>query len=136
MDELILRSEKETVLSFHSRRINGDGWVERYVVSAAARNFSASIEVENPPYGTSPDDLFAKLADNWSGWKGKKEWGAIEGEFNLVATTDSLGHITLSAELNPNGYPPCWSGTLTLVLDAGSLEEIANHAKMFFSGAA
>lgn len=132
MDEFILRSEKETMLSFHSRLINGDGWVERYFVSASARDFSASIEVENPPYSTSPEDLFAQFAENWRGWKGKKEWRSIEGELNLAATTDSLGHITLTAELNPNGYNPCWSGTLTLVLNAGSLEEIANHAKAFF----
>jgi hypothetical protein len=95
--------------------------------------FSGEIEVQNPPYGMSPAALFNQVAEEWSGWKGEKGWGAIEGEFNLSATCDSLGHVTFVVELNPNGHPPCWSANLSLVVDAGQLEGLSNAAKLFFN---
>jgi hypothetical protein len=133
MDELVIKSEREVMLTFHSRRFSSTGWLDSYSISARARNFSAQIEVENPPYGLSPAGFFAELADDWTGWKGQKGWGAIEGEYNLSATSDSLGHITLVAELNPNNVPPDWSGSVSLIVEAGQLEQLAYNAKEFFN---
>lgn len=132
MDEFIIKSEKGVRLTFHSRRFSSDGWLSSYLMTGEAPGFSGEIEVENPPYGMSPAALFKQVAEEWSGWKGEKGWGAIEGEFNLSATCDSLGHVTFVVELNPNGYPPCWSANLSLVVDAGQLEELSNDAKLFF----
>ncbi|WP_019142744.1 DUF6228 family protein [Noviherbaspirillum massiliense] len=133
MDEFVIKSEKEVTLTFHSRRFNFDGWLDTYSVSAKARNFNALIEVENPPYGLSPAGFFGGLANEWSGWKGEKGWGAIEGEYNLLATSDSLGHITLVAELNLNDVVPGWSGSVSLIVEAGQLEQLAHDAKEFFN---
>lgn len=136
MDKLVIKSEREVSLTFHSRRFNAESWLEHYCITANARNFNASIEVENPPYGMSPAEFFERIAAEWSGWKGAKEWGAIEGEYNLSATCDSLGHITLEVEINRNGYPLCWPGILSLIIEAGQLEKLARDAKAFFNEAA
>jgi len=133
MDEFVIGSEKEVTLTFHSRQFRHDGWLDAYSITAAARDFEAVIHAENPPYGTSPTNFFQELASNWAGWSGKKTWGSMEGEYNLAATTDLTGHITLVAELNPLGIPPCFSALLSLVLEAGQLDQIARRAKLFFS---
>ena len=133
MDELVIKSEREVMLTFHSRRFNSEGWLERYFITANARNFNATIDVENLPYGMSPAEFFVQVANEWTGWKGTKEWGAIEGEYNLIATCDSTGHITLDVELNRNSFSPGWSGTLSLMIEAGQLEQLARDAKVFFN---
>lgn len=56
----------------------------------------------------------------------------MEGEFYLVATTDSTGHITVVADLNPNAFPPSWSGKISVVVEAGQVEKLARDAKVFF----
>ena len=133
MDEWVIKSEKEVKLTFHSRRFKADGWLDSYCITATARNFSAEIEVENPPYGLSPAEFFVSLAKEWSGWVGEKEWGAMEGECSLSASCDSIGHITLVVELNPNPCPPCWFGSVSLIVEAGQLEQLAHDAKVFFN---
>jgi len=133
MDELVINSEREVKLTFHSRRFNSEGWLEMYCITAKARNFKATIDVENPPYGMSPAEFFENIANEWTGWKGTKEWGAIEGEYNLSATSDSTGHITLDAELNRNSFSPGWSGKLSLMIEAGQLEQLAHDARVFFN---
>lgn len=132
MDELIIQSDKETKLVLHSKRLNSDGWLDSYFVAIQARNFQAEIEVSNQPYGTSPDEFFETLAANWRGWEGEKSWGAIEGEYSLVATADSVGHITLIATLASDPFPPSWSGSISLILEAGQLEQLFCDAKRFF----
>jgi hypothetical protein len=133
MEEFVIQSEREVSLTFHSRKFGADGWLESYSITAAAKNASASLHVENPPYGLSPADFFQKLAESWAGWKGEKTWGALEGEYNLVASTDLTGHITLAVELNPSSNPPCFSGVLSLIVEAGQLEALAGKAKIFFA---
>ena len=90
-------------------------------------------EVENPPYGRSPSQLFCDIAEEWAGFKGRKEWGAIDGEYTLSASADACGHVTLLVEILPSYATPCWSGELTVEIDAGQLERIANDAREFFN---
>lgn len=136
MTELIIKSEREVKLTFHSRVFANDGRLSGYSITAEARGFSASVEVDNSPYGASPDELFAEMSVEWGGWQGIKSWKALEGEYSLSATCDSLGHISLVAELSQNNYPPCWTGSLFLDIDAGSLESLSKNAKAFFNGLA
>ncbi len=109
-----------------------NGWVNSYFVTAEAPNFSATIEVDNAPYGTSPADLFAEIADRWSGWQGVKRWQALDGEYELQATSDSTGHITIVALINSRSFPPSWEAKVSIVVEAGSVDKLAVNAKEFF----
>ena len=133
MDEFVIRSEMEAKITFDSRQFDNSGWLTSYVISIEARGFRAKREVENLPYGSSPSRLFCDLAKDWAGFKGKKEWGAIEGEFNLSASADAIGHVTLVAEILPTYAMPCWSAEVSIEIDAGQLERIASDAKEFFN---
>jgi hypothetical protein len=129
----VIRSEGGVSFTFHARAVGKDGWVNAYFVTAEAANFTASVEVDNAPYGSSPADFFAEIASEWAGWNGTKGWQALEGEYQLSATSDSTGHITIVARLNPASFPPTWEGRLSLIVEAGRLEALAVEAKEFFA---
>jgi hypothetical protein len=122
-------------LTFHSRTVGANGWVNSYLVTAEAPGFSASVEVDNAPYGSSPSEFFAEVASAWAGWQGAKRWQALEGEYELSATTDSTGHITIVARLNAAIYPPTWEGMVAVMVEAGAVEALAARAKEFFGPA-
>lgn len=132
MNEFLIRSEKEVMLRFHSPKRDATGWLESYSVSPTTRNFSASIDVENPPYGVSPLQLFQQISVEWRGWKGEKELQAIEGEYGIKASTDALGHITLSVILHPYLGAETWRASMNVVVEAGALCSLAADAELFF----
>ena len=129
----VIRSDGGVSLTFHARTAGKDGCVNAYFVTAEAANFTASVEVDNAPYGSSPADFFAQVASEWAGWNGTKAWQALEGEYELSATSDSTGHITIIARLNAASYPPTWEGKLSLIVEAGRLDALAVEAKDFFA---
>lgn len=51
MDELVIRSEREYSLRFHSKRHYSDGQIVCYVIDLKARDFKASFEAGNHPDG-------------------------------------------------------------------------------------
>jgi len=75
-------------------------------------------------------DFFGGLATEWKGWKGGREWRALEGELNLKAKSDRTGHVYLSVELC-DGAPPRWQLNATLVLEAGQLDRLAASGREF-----
>jgi hypothetical protein len=102
------------------------------------------VEMTNPEYSGAVRvwaytdahglaDLFAIIAENWKGWQGEKKWSSIEGEFSIIATSDKLGHISLSVEMHHDfGATEPWQLKSTVVVDAGQLDAIAKDAKAFF----
>jgi hypothetical protein len=80
------------------------------------------------------DAYFADMASSWKGWVGEKRWRSFEGEFSLTARADRLGHVRILAELI-EGAPSKWELKVNLVLEAGSLEQLASLAREFWSGA-
>jgi hypothetical protein len=124
-----IESQPNLKLIFDQPKHNNDGWLESYQVSVISPGLTAKIRAENPPYGHSPVKLFEQMANDWDGWDGEKSWGAMEGEYNLVATSSKTGHITLSAELEIYNT---WSTTAHVDIEAGQLETIAKKAKRFF----
>lgn len=133
MDELVIRSDREFSLKFHSKKYGNDRWLDSYIVDACARNFRASFIVENCREGSSPNVLFEDMASNSGGWTDTKGWGALEGEFELSASMDSTGHVTLNLERDGNWEVPSWSCTFSLMIESGQLEAIASDANVFFS---
>ena len=75
----------------------------------------------------SPAVFFAEMANEWRGWKGTKEWSDREGALQLSAKADSLSHISLDVELTSSDFLSLVR--VTLVLDAGQLEDIANRVR-------
>jgi primase-polymerase (primpol)-like protein len=69
------------------------------------------------------------MASEWRGWAGEKTWATLEGEFELTATADSLGHIRLGFFLRPADTGFNWELRGALELDAGQLEAIAHEIK-------
>lgn len=133
MDELVIRSDREFLLKFHSRKYGNDSWLDSYIVDICARNFRASFSVENGREGSSPDALFEEMASNLNGWTGIKGWSALEGEYGLSASMDSTGHVTLSLEREANWDAPTWSCAFSLMIESGQLVAIAADAEVFFS---
>ncbi|MDB5533892.1 MAG: hypothetical protein JWO28_2207 [Hyphomicrobiales bacterium] len=136
MNEFLVTSERQTKLRFHSRRYQRDGWLASYLVTLEGNDFSATTLVGNSEMGVSPARLFDEMVSEWTGWKGEKGWGALDGEMSMGATTDSLGHISLKVILDPKDGPPEWYARLTLVLESGHLEQLAAEARAFFSSCA
>lgn len=133
MDELVIRSDREFSLKFHSKKYGNDRWLDSYMVDICARDFRASFSVENCREGLSPDALFKDMASNLDGWTGLKEWSALEGEFGLSGSMDSTGHVTLSLERAAKWEVPCWSCTFSLMIESGQLAALAADAEVFFS---
>lgn len=133
MDELVIRSDREFSLKFHSKKYGNDRWLDSYIVDVCARNFRASFSVENCREGFSPYVLFEDMATNLNGWTGTKGWSALEGEFGLSASMDSTGHVTLSLERDANWEVPSWSCIFSLMIESGQLVAIAADAEVFFS---
>jgi len=69
-----------------------------------------------------PTLLFQELAQDWKGWRGEKEWAALEGELRLTATCDSRGHIALAVYLSEQSGD--FTASATIWLEAGQLERV------------
>lgn len=91
------------------------------------------VQVDNAPYGASPVSLFEQVANEWKGWSGEKTWTSLEGEFDLAATSDSMGHITLMASIRSGYIPPESRLSLEFEIEAGQTEQCFRRAKEFFN---
>lgn len=76
------------------------------------------------------DRFWRDLAENWRGWEGTRSWQALEGDLELSATSDRLGHVELEVRLE-EGAPFRWRVHGTMSLDAGQLDRIAAAARTF-----
>lgn len=68
---------------------------------------------------------FHDMADNWRGWEGEKRWSTLEGEFELSATADRVGHVRLAFFLRPANTGFHWELRGALELEAGQLVGIS-----------
>ena len=99
------------------------------VAELRSRGLDASVLVSAYMFGGFAA-FFGGLATDWKGWKGAREWRALEGELNLKAESDRTGHIYLSVELR-DGAPPRWQVNSGLVLEAGQLDRLAASGREF-----
>jgi hypothetical protein len=73
-------------------------------------------------------DLFKTMNDNWKGWGGELSWVSLEGEFGIVATADSSGHVSLRLKFQEiSGPAPC-SADIDFTLEAMQVEQA--HRKL------
>lgn len=117
---------------FFEREFDKKEWLTHYKVTIQAPDMNGTVRVENPPAGRSPLHLFQSIQKEWRGWKGEKGWGALEGEFDLSASSDKTGHITLKARLFSGYSPPSSKLEIELIVESGQTDSIAKKAQEFF----
>jgi hypothetical protein len=133
MNEVTIKSSRSDYeLRLSGPRPGGPGnGVEYLRVSITGHDLMASSS-EIYMYGAEHlADFFEDLAANWKGWEGEKERGSIEGDFNIIATADQLGHIELRIQLRSGPYSDAWSVETCIDVDAGQIEQIAKEVKRF-----
>lgn len=76
-------------------------------------------------------DLLGRLAADWRGWSGEREWWSDEGNLHLSFSHDGLGHVKVVVELRSD--PLCeWIVRVeSNAVDAGELDALARKAKRF-----
>ena len=103
--------------------------------------FSASVSSHvlnavTKVYDIRPDRwalFFKDLANHWRGWKGIKDHQSLEGHLRIEAeTADSLGHIRLRMYLRGVDVPDQWSAEISLIVEAGQLDDLAHKAGAYF----
>ena len=108
---------------------------DRWQATLSLPGLSARAEVDAFAYDAEHTlgVLFRRLADDWRGWAGERTWSSLEGDFDIAATHDGLGHVALRVGLRSGPYAEDWLATGTIWLDAGQLEAVARHAAAFTS---
>jgi hypothetical protein len=102
------------------------------VASLVSPHLAAHVRV----YDVQPQswaEFFAELAQHWRGWKGAKERESLEHHLRIVATADSLGHISLRVHLRDMLSDANWRAEDVITVEAGQLESIAARAKRYFA---
>jgi hypothetical protein len=131
MDNLAL-SDGEFGITFCQPLRAADGWLDSFVVQVLEPGLSATARVENSRYIQGAELFFSELAQNWRGWTGEKTWRALDGELDLVATSDSLGHIKVRVGLRPDAGAEIWRVVSYAYLEAGQLDFVSSRAQLFF----
>ena len=123
-------SHDDTILSFVGLTRNKDGSLQDYEVHVSKTGIDCGIDV----CGYLSDgfgDFLSSLDDDMQsngGWEGTKGWSSLEGELELSAESDSLGHTTLVATLKSGHYDLDWELKIGLTLDAIQLQSTARTA--------
>jgi hypothetical protein len=125
VSEFILSSAREGG-RLEIRAARGDRWL----VTISLPNLSASAEVDVFAYDGERTLalLFRRLAEDWRGWDGERGWSSLEGDFDLSATHDGLGHVALAVRLRSGPYEEDWLVQGTIWVDAGQLNAVARNA--------
>ncbi len=131
MDTLSL-TDGEFGVTFCQPQRDGDGWLDSFIVRIEEPGLSAAARVDNSRYIQGPEILFNEMAESWRGWSGEKTWHALEGELELIATSDSLGHITIRIRLCPTTGPEGWRVISHAYIEAGQLDSLRTRAAKFF----
>lgn len=93
--------------------------------------FSGAVTCSSYIVG-APDAFFREIAAEWKGWSGEKTWVEYDsGTARLRAENDGCGHILLEVELEDPQKQAFVRGSL--MLEAGSLESIAQLVSHFFA---
>ena len=123
-------SSSDRELRFLAR--NGD----EFQIGLLGRELNVTLEVSAYTDGKGLLTLFERLAAHMSPWRGTESWSSLEGEFNLVATCSTNGHVHFQVELlGRPGAPEEWRASAGITSELGQLQSIAAAARMFFSDA-
>jgi len=101
---------------------------ESFLVSV--QNHQLKAEARASSY-FAPDlaKYFDLMAKEWQGWEGERNWASLEGEFELKASMDKMGHVTLKYFLRPPHTGFHWELKGAIEIEAGQLESIAKEVR-------
>ena len=125
----ISSSERDTVLKLTGLVLQNGELVD-YMVSLSQTGMSCKAKVCGYMSGGFAE-YFRKLDRSIiedGGWSGEQSWSSLEGEFDLVATSDSLGHVYLTVTLRSGYYDLDWMVKGGLLLEAQQLSDLAVKA--------
>lgn len=124
-----------------STTIHFEGEIPSGLTGYDGCTFSASVSSHvlsavTRVYDIRPDRwavFFRELATDWRGWQGVKDHESLEGHLRLEAeAADSLGHIRLRICLRGVDAPDLWVAEISLIVEAGQLEDLARRAEAYF----
>ena len=107
---------------------------DAFTVILEGPDFSGSAHVSSYHSGF-PNRFFEELSTGWRGWPGEKKWESLEGELVLIAKSDKLGHIFLTASIGVTNGRDDWNLKGHLLLEAGNLEPLSRTLNKLFSEA-
>jgi hypothetical protein len=103
---------------FSLERERDDYWLARLDGQGASAQCSVYAYL-----GEGIGEFFRSMARDWRGWAGTRSWSSLEGDLEIEATADGLGHTTLLISLTCDLVRQ-WRVQGTLVLDAADLERL------------
>jgi hypothetical protein len=77
--------------------------------------------------------LFKTMSEGWKGWQGKLTWASLEGELEIVATADSLGHVNLRLMFREHDGPMPWFANIDFTLESMQVEKAYKRLAQVFS---
>jgi hypothetical protein len=135
MDEplsLRLPGESARMVVHPASDLYGNGYTRTFRIEIFDDGLSAVTDATATTFDDpSLTTYLQRLADDWRGWPGLRKWRTQDGELQLDAHHDGLGHVTLGVTLRNwrqafgAPYPwkrpvDCgWSARAVFVLDAG-----------------
>jgi hypothetical protein len=132
-DEAVIKSSQGARSIELTAPVRSKGSLCEFTATIRAEGLSASKAV----YVLEADglaSLFEEMASEWRGWKGAKEWGAVEGDFTLSGTHDGVGTLTIRASLW-HYVSLEWSASVEIEIDAGEqLVQTASAVRRFVGG--
>ena len=109
-----------------------------FTAALTSPNLSAEVRVYVVPVEGVNDvaalvRLFKTMSEKWRGWEGELVWGSLEGEFDIVVTSDRLGHINLRLGFREYAGPAPWSAKMDFALEPIQIAEAHKKLSRFFS---
>ncbi|HNB76730.1 MAG TPA: DUF6228 family protein [Enterococcus faecalis] len=94
---------------------------------------SASTDVWATTDNNGLNAFFQEIASFKNPWQGTRDWGSLEGEFEISATCTTLGHVIFEVKMAGQiGGTEEWKAQFCLETELGQLETIARNASIFF----
>lgn len=126
----IYSSSSDRELRFLAR----DG--DEFHVELVGRELNVVHEVSSCTDSKGLLTLFEKIAAHEMPWQGTESWSSLEGEFNLIATCSTSGHVHFQVELwGLPGAAEEWRASAGITSELGQLQSIAAAARSFFGDA-
>ena len=94
----------------------------------------SDIRVPDSDETPSLPGYFKRLADDWRGWDGVREWESVDQRLRLACTTDRTGHAYLTISLRGERFlDPRWEARVTVVLDVEQRKRAAREIAVYFA---
>jgi hypothetical protein len=123
-----IRSARDGLVLTLSNFVHEDSSALSESFLASIKNYEIQVETRVSSFmAPSLGVYFQDIAKSWRGWKGEKKWATLEGEFEFIATCDSLGHVRLGVYLRSPHTGFHWELRTALELEAGQLDSIARE---------